>query len=75
MNIDNVNAILSAVNSARDDVEPNNGECLVAFVELIRQTLEPLDVDTRRDVHGAIGAALARDDVHVFSSWLADRFK
>lgn len=73
MNVYNINAILCAVNSARDDVRPTNGECLVAFVELIRQCLEPLDVETRRDFHGAIVAALALDDVQSFSGWLGDR--
>ncbi len=69
----NINAILSAVNGTRDDVEPTNGECLVAFVELIRQALEPLSADDRRPFIGAIAAALALDDVHSFSHWLGDR--
>lgn len=67
-----VNAILCSVNSTIEDVSASNGESLVAFVELIRQTLEPLRLDLRPDFKRAIVDAIQQDDPDALEQWLCN---
>lgn len=58
----NVNAILCAVDSARDDVGASCADVLVACTELIRQTIEHMPIDVRNDIVAGVAGALAADN-------------
>lgn len=63
-----VNAILCAVNNTKDDVEASCADVLVACTELIRQTVENMPWDVRREIVGGVAGALVADNTSLLET-------